>query len=181
MSNLSVIINFIIPPTDDPKIICVADASNWGMAEGEPSYLTVLPPGSVNYIILNFVKHSLTFLNSTNLGLSCVTSECSTEQNYEDLDDGIWEICLKSNYEGLDKKRLYLKDSSLRQEIDKLYIRAGIDYDPSSKVIEALSEVEYLLQVAHAQIRRGDTPTAKKAFDKASKLVDQYKNCKNCI
>ena len=178
MSDLSVIINFIIPPTEDPKVICIADGSNWGMAENQPAYLTVLPPGSTNYISLNFVKHSLTFLNSTNLGLSCITSDCSTEQNYEDLDDGIWEICLKSNYQGLDKKRFYLKTDSLRQEIDKIYIREGIDYDSSSKVIEALSETEYLLNVAHAQIRRGDNVGAMRAFNMASKLVDKYKNCK---
>lgn len=177
MSNLSVIINFILPQTEDPKIICVADASNWGMAENQPAYLTVLPPGSVNYISLNFVKHSLTFLNSTNLGLSCITSDCSTEQAYEDLDDGIWEICLKSSYEGLDKKRFHLKTDSLRQDIDKIYIKSGIDYHSSSKVIEDLSETEYLLNVAHAQIRRGDKQTAIKAFKMASKLVDKYKNC----
>ena len=136
MSNLSVIVDFIIlSGEEDPKRIFLADASNWGVAQDLPSYLQVTPPGSVKQINLTFAKDKFTILHSVNLGLSCYTDGCK-ESELVDLPDGIWEFCLLSSFQDLKKKRYFLKDDSLRLEIDKIYIRLGLDYDITSNVIK---------------------------------------------
>jgi hypothetical protein len=181
MSSLSVIIDFVILNTDDNKIICIGDKSQWGVAENLPAYLLVKVPGSDNFINLNFSKNRLVFLTSVNLGLSCVTESCSSEQDLQELPDGVWEFCLKSSYEGLDKKRYYLKTDSLRLEMDKIYIREGLEYNPESKVVKALEKTEWFLQVANSLIREGNNIKAMKAFELAEKELEKQKNCKNCI
>lgn len=179
MSDLSIKPNFIISREVDPEQIMIADASSWGIAETQPAYLTILPPGSTRYINLNFLKHNMMFLTSVNLGLGCLT-ECE-EQKLEALDDGVWEFCLKSNYEGIQKKRFFLKTDSLRIEMDKLYIKEGIEYNPNSNVVKALAKAEWLLKVAESNLRNGNNIKAMQAFNLASKEVEKYKNCKDCI
>lgn len=179
MSDLSVKINFLIASENDPFSIVIRDTSNWGVAQGQPAYLQVTPPGSTKSVSLNFAKESITILNSVNLGLSCYIQGCD-DQDYQELYDGIWEICLLSSYQDLNKKRFYLKTDSLRLELDKIYIRAGLDYDPNSEVIKALRKVEFLITSAEVYIRRGDTVKAKTAFDEAVKLTEQYSKCKDC-
>lgn len=179
MSELSVKIDFIIGKEVDPKYIMIGDSSQWGVAENLPAYISVVPPGSKKAITLNFQKHSLTFLTSVNLGLSCL--EACQEQRLEDLDDGVWEICLKSSFNNLDKKRYLLKTDSLRIEMDKLYIKEGIPYKESSKVVKALRSAEWALDVAESEMRQGNVPQAIRAFNEALKEVEQYKNCKDCI
>ena len=179
MSTLSVNINFVIMSLEDPKKILIGDTSNWGVAQNLPAYLKVIPPGSTKSINLNFAKNTLTTLKSTNLGLQCLTGDCN-ETEQIDLQDGIWEFCLQSSFNNLNKKRWFLKDDSLRLEIDKIYIKAGIDYNPDSVVIEALSEIEFLLTSARAHIKKGDFVKAKRAFDEATKLTEKYNQCKEC-
>lgn len=177
-TDLSIRPNFIILNEVDPTNIAVADISSWGIAENQPAYLSIIPPGSTIPIVLNFIKHNIMFLTSVNLGLSAV-EECK-DQKLEDLFDGVWEICLKSNYEGIYKRRFYLKTDSLRVEMDKLYIKEGISYNPNSKVVKALKKAEWALDVAHAQIRDGNKPKAMQAFEIAEKEVKKYKYCKDC-
>lgn len=179
MTDLSVKINFIIGKEVDPKYIMIGDTSQWGVAENHPAYLTIVPPGSKKAISLNFQKHSLTFLTSVNLGLSNL-EKCQS-QELEDLDDGIWEICLKSSFEGLDKKRYLLKTDSLRLEMDKLYIKQGIPFKENNTVVKALKSAEWCLSVAEAEMRNGNRTQAMRAFEEACKEVEKYKNCKECI
>jgi hypothetical protein len=181
MNNLSVIIDFIVLNTDDNKVICIGDKSQWGVAENLPAYLLTKIPGANDFITLNFQKERLVFLTSVNLGLTCVTETCSSEQNLQELPDGVWEFCLKSSYEGLDKKRYYLKTDTLRLEIDKIYIKEGLEYNPDSKVVKSLEKVEWLLKVAHSYIREGNNVKAMKAFTLAQEELEKQKNCKNCI
>lgn len=179
MSDLSIKPNFIILNDVDPTTIGLADTSSWGINENQPAYITIIPPGSIKAISLNFIKHNIMFLTSVNLGISCLTY-CG-EQKLQPLDDGVWEFCLKSNFEGIEKKRLYLKTDSLRIEMDKLYIKEGIEYNPNSNVVKALAEAEWLLNVAEANIRDGNSNKAMQAFNLAVKEVKKYSNCKDCI
>lgn len=178
MTDLSVDIDFIVLNTTDDKMIGIGDKSHYGVAENLPAYLIVTPPGSKRHINLSFPKHNLMFLTSVNLGLSCV--DACQEQKLQPLDDGVWEFCLKSGYQGLEKKRYYLKTDSLRLEMDKMYIKEGIAYNEDSKVVRSLEKAEWLLNVAHAEMRQGNKPRAMKAFEIACKEVDKFKHCKNC-
>lgn len=178
MPDLSVNIDFLVANNEDPRYIVVTDISNWGVAETHPSYLQVLLPGASTPINLSFVKQSMTILHSVNLGLTSL--EPCSEQEYVYLPDGVYEICLLSSFDGLSKKRWLLKDDTIRMEMSKLYIKKGLDYDPTSPLVEHLFEVEWMLSVAKAEIKEGDYIKAKRAYDEARKTLDKYLNCKNC-
>lgn len=179
MTDLTVRVDFTILLDNDPNYIAIGDRSHWGVAENQPATIEITPPGSTQTISLNFAKHTLSFYNSVNLGMSCVT-ECD-EQVLVPLEDGIWEIKLSSIYDTLDKTRYLLKTDSLRLELNKLYIRAGIDYNPNSSIIQALAEVEFLLLAAEAFVAKGDFNKAKKGFDEASKITEKYNSCHECV
>lgn len=181
MSELSVKIDFVVLNTIDPFTIMIGDKSQWGVAKLKPAYLLIKPPGSDTFININFIKDNLMFLTSTNLGLSCITSDCSRDLGLQALPDGVWEFCLKSKYQGLDKKRYYLKTDSLRIEIDKIYIKEGIEYNPNSTIVKSLEKTEWLINVAEAYIRKGDNIKAMKAYNMACEELEKQKNCKNCI
>jgi hypothetical protein len=95
--------------------------------------------------------------------------------------DGIWEICLLSNFEGLEKKLYFLKDDSLRLALDEVYIKQGLEYDPHSDLIRDTEKIEFFLFVAKAAVKKGDHVKAKKAYDEAKKALEKYSNCKDCI
>jgi hypothetical protein len=167
-------IDFIVIPTLDPTSLIIGDTSNWGVAENQPAYLTITLPGSNEGVNVSFVKHQLNILNTSNLGMSDVGE-------YLDLDDGIYEICLQSSYVDLLKKRYFLKDDVLRIEIDKLYIQAGINYNPDSPLQKDLQRIEFLLRSSEAFIKEGDTTRAMRGYNEAQRLVNNYKQCKDCI
>ncbi len=179
-SNLTIHIDFTVLNTGDPKEILIGDKSSWGIAESQPAFFIVIPPGSPSGITLNFTKNSLFFLNSVNLGLSCVHADC-TPQDYINLSDGVWEFQLKSSFEGQEKTRLYLKDDSLRTEIDKLRIKQGFNYNLDSDILKTLDKVEFLLSAAHSFVKEGDFANSMKGYEEAKKLVKKLKSCKDCI
>lgn len=179
MTNLTVKIDFNVVESNDPKYLIVGDHSRWGVADKLPANILILPPGSESWINISFLKHNLNVFQSLNLGLDCKDVTCE-DYEYSDLDDGIWEIKLESAYQDLNKKRYYLKTDRLRIDIDKLYIKAGIDYDESSTIIKDLRKIEHSLSASKAYIRRGDHNQAMRAFEMASKLTEKQLNCRNC-
>ncbi len=180
MPNSSVKIDFTVIPDGNPKNLIVADLSSWGVAENLPSYIVIIPPGSSVAVSNIFIKHKLNIFQSVNLGLSCLT-ECG-DQVYDDLPDGVWTINVKSSFEGLEKTRYYLKVDSFRISLDKLYIRAGLEYDKNNKKIrEDLSDIEFLLRTAEAHARNADHYKSSRDFDQAQSLLRKYNSCKDCL
>ena len=176
-------INFQVINTNDPASILIGDQSNWGVAKNKPAYLIITPPGSTQTITLTFGKHKLMPLTSVSLGLSCVSSNCDG-QTYEDLDDGVWEFCLQSAFEGLNKKRYYLKDDQLRQEIAKIMVRLVDTQGFSFKRTQSTDDfaiIHNMLDTANYLIMEGRNVDAMKAYNEAVKLVEKYKHCKECI
>lgn len=179
MTDLTVKVDFTIFTQVDPTIIAIGDKSRWGVAKNQPSNLLITPPGSKKAINHTFPKEKVHFLNATNLGLSCVKNDCS-ESEYEHLDDGIWEFCLQSAYQGLEKRRFFLKTDLIRIDLDKIYIKAGVDYNPNSDIVKDLFDAEFWLKCAHAHLRRGDKSKTNRDYNEARKIVDKYINCTNC-
>lgn len=180
---MTIDINFQVLNTKDPSTILIGDTSlNWGVAENHPAWLQIIPPGYVQPISLSFTKHRIVPLTSISLGLSCVSADCGG-QTYEDLPDGIWEFCLQSNFEGINKKRFYLKDDQLRQEIDKirinLYDTQGFTF-VRNQTTDQLEIIEGILSASHTLIRDGRNSDAMKGYNEASKLVEKLKKCKDC-
>ena len=180
MQNLSINIDFVVINTEDTKILLIGDKSQWGVAENQPAYIKLLPPGSTNWITTSFAKKKINIFDSINLGFDCLVESCEP-QTPTDLMDGVWEICLQSSYEGIEKKRYFLKDDSLRLQLDELYIRQGLDYDPHSDLIRDAEKVEFFLNVAKASIKKGDHVKAKRAYDEAVKTLEKYNDCKDCL
>jgi hypothetical protein len=173
-------INFTVIPDYDPETLIVGDLSEWKGAENLPATICIIPPGSKKSINTVFQKHRLNIFNSTNLGLSCV-KECE-EQDYIDLPDGIWTLVLKSGYEGLEKAVYYLKTDRFQLELDKIYVRAGLDFDKEKKQFrEDLQDLHFLINSAHAQIRVGDTSKASRDFQEAQVILKKYIDCKDCL
>lgn len=182
MSTPSIHIDFAVLNTNDPKFIWIADNSNWGVALTQPSYLSILIPGAVNWFNLSYVKKSLTTLNSVNLDLSCLT-QCA-DQKYQDLPDGIWEFCLKSGYEGIEKKRIYLKSDQLRNKLNEirinLYDTQGFSFK-KTETTERLEIIEGLLETANALVSESRGNDAMKAYNEALRLTNTLIKCKDCI
>lgn len=176
----SIRVNFTVIPDFEPTQIVIGDTSSWGVAENLPSYILITPPGSTIAISKIFIKHKLNIFQSVNLGFSCLT-ECG-DQVYDDLPDGVWTINIKSSFEGLEKTRYYLKTDRFRIDLDRVYIRAGLEYDKNNKKIrEDLSDIEFLLQVSHSHARNGDFYKSSRDFEMAQNLLKKYQQCVDCL
>lgn len=175
-----IIIDFEVVPTFNPIHLIVDDVSNWSNAENLPSTISICPPGSTKSINHTFQKHKRNIFHSVNLSMQCLV-ECS-EQDYQPLPDGIWTITVRSGYEGLEKIRYYLKTDQIRNTIDEVYIRTGLEFDKNNERFrDDLSDIEFLLRTAEAFTRNGDWVKADRDFTQAQELLTKYKNCKNCI
>jgi hypothetical protein len=173
-------IDFIIDTNFDPNLIIVGDMSKWYNAENLPSTICITPPGFTKSINNTFVKHKLNIFNSVNLGLSCLT-ECD-EQELVDLSDGIWTITVRSGYAGIEKTRYLLKTDRLTMELDKIYIKTGLEYDiKDSTFREDLSIIEFLIRTAEAWVRQGNFVKAGRDFAEAQNILRKYSDCKNCL
>lgn len=173
-------INFGIQETYDPTTIHCIDLSDWKILQNNPSVMRILLPGSRNEIIQTWAKGRVNTYNSVNLGLSCLV-ECD-EQKYEFLPDGIYTFILEGSPTNYFKKRYYLKTDQIRLELDKIYIKANIEYTPKDKQIrEALEDIEFNLKSAESFTRDGDFLRADRAFCEAKELIEKYQDCKNCL
>ena len=173
-------VDFECIPTFNPETLIVGDTSSWGVAENQAAYILITPPGSTSTINNVFQKERLNIFNSVNLGLSCLT-ECD-EQVLVDLADGVWTIKVQSAYTNLDKTRYFLKTDRFRLELDKIYIKAGLEFDRNNKQLrEDLLDIEFLQKSAEAHTRNGDFYKADRDFTQAKDLLRKYSDCINCI
>lgn len=173
-------VDFTVIPDFEPSTIIIGDLSEWRTAENLPSTICITPPGSKKSINTIFQKHRLNIFNSQNLGLSCI-KECE-EQERIDLPDGVYTITLKSGYEGFEKTRYYLKTDRFTLELDKIYVRAGLEFDKNKKQFrEDLQDLHFLLNSAHSQVRVGDFVKSNRDFTEAQKILKKYIDCKNCL
>lgn len=173
-------VDFQVINSYDPKVLIVADSSTWLNADNLPSYISITPPGSKQAITHIFQKHRMNIFNSVNLGLTCLT-ECG-EQNYVDLNDGIWTINLKSSFQGIEKTRYYLKSDKMRLTLDQAYIKASLEYDQKDRQLrEDLEDIEFLLRTSEAFTRDGNYTKASRNFSDAQEILRKYIECKNCL
>lgn len=173
-------IDFQVINSNDPKILMIADFSDWAHVINEPAVISITMPGAANAIQYNFVKKNINGFNSNTLGISCETN-CG-DPDYLDLPDGIYEICLEASPNTFKKQRYYLKLDSTRLELDKQLVKLGFTYSINNKeYIEHLQTIDFLLTVASAATRLGDIPKAAEHFNEALKLLEKYKDCKNCF
>lgn len=173
-------IDFLIITDYDPKLIIVGDISEWFNAENLPATICITPPGGTKYIKNTFVKHKLNIFNSVNLGLDCLV-ECENQEK-SDLSDGVYTINIKSGFVGVEKTRYLLKTDKFRNELDKVYVKTGLEYDKNDNEFrEDLLNIEFLKKTAEAWARQGNFSKASRDFSEAQKLLRKYTDCKNCL
>ena len=161
-----------------PLHLVVEDFSDWVYAKDLPSYVLITVPGSKKPKTYTFKKHKRNVFNSHNLGLSCLSGDC-TEEHYVDLPDGLYTICLKSGYENIEDTHYYLKTDRFNIEYSKVMIKDGIEYNKD--FIEYMMQVKFLVEVAKSHAMLGDFVKAQRFFEDAKKKLRKYVECKNCI
>ena len=108
--------------SESPLYINVADLSDWVYAENLPSYILINVPGSKKPKTFTFNKGRINVFNSHNLGMTCLKADCGDEE-YIDLPDGIYTICIKSSYENIENSKFYLKTERFEIEYAKVMIK----------------------------------------------------------
>lgn len=164
-----------------PQNLSIGDLSDWLYAENKPSYITITLPGSKKQINHAFKKKALNSFNSHNLGLSCLRGDC-TEEVYVDLPDGIYTICVKSGFEGIENSKFYLKTDRFELEYAKVMVKYGFEFRKEDvEFLNYMSFTQSILTVAKSHAKLGDFVKAQRFFDQARKLLKKYVDCKDCI
>lgn len=174
-------IDFQVYDSGDPKQLIVLDTSIWGIIQDRPAIIEIIPPGfkepSVNYFKQNFVN----IFTSHTLGLNCESNSTPVVQS--DLPDGVYEITLKGSPDKFNKKRLYLKTTSLNRALDDVLISKYsecIDCIAQDDDISKVLRYKNLIEVAEAFVRKGLKREAQNIIFKIQDYAKDQKNCKGC-
>jgi hypothetical protein len=175
---MSIYINFDVF-SNTPTHLYVMDLSDWDYAEDLPAYIQITTPGSKKPKSYSFIKHKTNIFNSHNLGLSCLSADC-TGEDYTDLPDGIYCIKVLSGYEGIDQSKYYLKTDRFEIEYKKILASAGVD-NVDQTFINYMTKIKYVLEVAKSHTMNGNFAEANRYFQEAKKMLKKHAECKDCI
>ncbi len=174
-------IDFQIIESKNPKYLTIGDTSQWVYAKNKPSYISITLPGSKKAITHTLKKDAINNFNSHNLGLSCLSGDCGKE-TYIELPDGIYTLCLKSGFEGIEEKKFYLKTDRIDLEFAKVVVKNSLEYSKNDKAfIEDILNIEWLLRVAKSHAYLGDFVKADRFFEESRRLLRKYVDCKDCL
>ena len=175
-----IIIDFDIMSTRQKNLV-VADSSEWIYSENLPAFILVQMPGSSKKKTFPFKKNALNRFNSHLLGLSCFKDDCGDEV-YLDLPDGVYTICVKSGYEGIENTKFYLKTDLFKQEFAKVMVKYGLEFtDEGKDFLKEMMFIKGLVSVAEAHAHQGDFVKAQRFFEEAKDKLRDRVECKNCI
>lgn len=174
-------IDFQVIESKNPKYLTVGDTSEWLYASNKPSYISITLPGSKKAITHTWKKNAINNFNSHNLGISCLTGDCGKE-TYVELADGIYTLCLKSGFEGIEEKKFYLKTDRTDLEFAKTVVRNNLEYSQNDESFRKdMLDIKWLLTVAKSHAYTGDFVKADRFFEEARKLLKKYSDCKDCL
>ena len=180
MSNQTIKIDFQTLESKNPQFLLIADLSVWEYAESLPANVLITLPGSTIPLIYSWKKNAINSFNSNNFGISCVVS-CD-EQAYIDVPDGIYTITLKSGYEDVERTRYYLKTDRFENQLSKVIIKNGFEYDPKDRNFrDNIFQIKWMLLTAQSLAHQGDFVSAAHNFEEAKKLLNTYIDCKDCL
>ena len=181
MRNIDIKIDFNVIETDNHKTLRIADDSNWSVIESEPSIIEITLPGMRNPVVNYFDKKSINNFNSVNLNLSCVGGGCD-ELEWTELPDGVYTICVKGSPSKFQETKNYFRTNKIRERFDLLIINSNIGCEGSSKVdFKEILDIDMLIKSTEANTRFGDINSASKDYQLASKMLDKYSKCNDCI
>ena len=169
-----IIIDYLV--LSDTYNLTIVDQSNWGLAEDGTSIIEITLPGSEKIKTYVWDKMKTNVFNSNLLGITCPTC---TDQSRSTLPDGIYTIDVKASPEKFHMKKFYLKTDLLQMEIDKFFLESkGCKPDKTFK--DNLTDLEFLIESAHAHLRWDDITRAGQLFQTALQELEDLKGCKQC-
>lgn len=173
MASNKVIVEFQVIDTENPKFLMVGDLSNWATAENKTAYIQITLPGSRKFKTFIFRKHHTSTFNSHNLGISCLTNNCN-DQDYVELPDGMYKICVKSGIEGIEESKYYLKTDKLEQDLGKIIIKNGLEYSRDDEdFIEKAFKIKWKLWTAKENTKFGHHLKGSRDYEEAKSMLSQ--------
>lgn len=162
-------IDFLILPTNDPKIIVLLDRSNY-LTNPEKPRLEITLPGYTGHIEVPYNIGGLTVIDSDLLKL---TESCEYN-TLVDLPDGIYHIKQKvCPYDELFVSKCYLHSAELEGKFNQALLKIDDvpEYGDKKGLISELVNFEILLKSAKAEI----------IYCNAQKAAEKYKLANNKI
>lgn len=172
-------IDFQVYDSNDPKKIIILDTSIWALIEDKPAIIEVISPGEKRPVVHYYTKNGITILNSVNLGLNC--GECGDE--FFDLPDGVYEITVKGSPDKFNKKRYYLKTTTLLNKIDDALLKVYNDCQTCSENLTDVDRIlryKNLISIAEAFIRKGHKCEAQDIIYKVQDFIKKFNSCRKC-
>lgn len=163
------------------QTLWIGDSSDWIYSENLPALIEITLPGASRKLAFSFKKQAINSFNSHNLGITCLQGDC-TEEEYGDIPDGIYTICVKSGYEGFEKTRYYLKTDRTELELSKVVVKHGFEYSKNDKEFrDKIYDIDWLIKVAKSHAKLGDFVKANKFLQEARSILRTLSDCKDCI
>lgn len=166
----NIVVDFEILPTSDPKKLKISDDSTWAHIADKPAIIEITLPNEKMVTHYLSPKNNVLVFNSSNLYLSESTDKA--------LPDGIYKITVKGSPDTFQKTRSYIRTVKLQLDIDKLYLKDGLD--TREEIIKLASKIDFLIKAADAAMRQDQKQKAVKFYKEAKKLYDDYERCKDC-
>ena len=172
-------LSFQVLETRDPKVLQVLDESVWGILSDRKAIIEITVPGRKEPNAFYIGKNMVNTFTSLTLGINCLSEDKGVE--YLDLPDGVYDIRITGSPSSYTFARKYLKTDLIRREVDRLWIKADVLCEVrDEKLIDKITEIEYLLSSAEANVRLGIIEEAHKLLDRANELVYLAKECVDC-
>lgn len=175
MSFNKIKVDFQVINTDDPKVLVIADTSEWGVIKDTPTIIEVTTPGSRNPITNYYDQGEFNILNSATLGINC-GAKC--KEDLVDLPDGVYKIKVIGSPEKYNKERYYFRNEKLKLRLAEVYIKLGRDIKQGNKQeAEMLWIAELLIKASESATKLGYIGEASDFYMQASKIVKNSLNC----
>lgn len=175
----NIYVDFQVYDSKDPKRLIILDTSIWAAISDKPTIIEIITPGFTTPVVNYFTQNGVNIFSSYSLGLNC--KDCG-EENI-DLPDGVYEITVKGSPDKFNKKKIYLKSTTIENKLDDILIKY---YDNCSDCIETNDDIatilryKNLIRVAEAFVRKGFKCEAQDIIMKVQKFLKNFNNCRKC-
>ena len=156
----------------NPYFLSIIDPSVCGNLSGNKAIIKITLPGYSEYSEHYFSKDSINIFNAFNLKILC--AETCIDCDYVNLPDGIYIISVESETNcNFDVTKKYLRTLELELKLDQLIIGniACEEFDESKDAL--ITEIEFLIKAAKANIRYDNIQEANNLYRRALKLVNK--------
>lgn len=171
-------VDFQVLRTYDPKMLLLADTSEWSHIFDTPAIVEVTLPGASNPTVEYWEQGKINVLTSKHLGITC---GAGCEDELVELPDGIYNIKLKGSPDKFNKERYYMRTEKLRLSLDKVYISFGLNLERANyQSVEKLWNAKLLIEACESHTRQGEIGMAADLYKQAKKIVDGHLECENC-